>query len=136
MVILTIFFDGQLWVGIFERSTQGQLETAKVIFGGEPSDLEVRNFVIQNYHTIRFSRPVEIDEATQYRKTNFKRMQREVRKLFASAGIGTKAQQAMKVEQSTRKVERKTKTRLAKEERSERAFLLRQEKKKEKKKGR
>ncbi len=51
-------------------------------------------------------------------------------------GIGTKAQQAMSAGYEARKDERKAATRQAKQEESERRFALKQQKRKQKHRGR
>ena len=67
---------------------------------------------------------------------NPKRMQREVRKQVQSIGIGTKSQQALKLQQEQLKTERKLVCREQWEEERQRQFELKQQKKKEKHRGR
>ena len=67
---------------------------------------------------------------------NPKRMQREVRKQVQDAGIGTKSQQALKLQQEQLKTKRKTAGREQREVDKERKFELKQQKKKEKHRGR
>lgn len=63
-------------------------------------------------------------------------MQREIKNQLREKGVGTKAQQALKLRHEQAKVERKLKTRSQKEAEKERQYALRQEKKKAKHKGR
>ena len=35
---LTVYFEKPFWVGIFERTEDGKLSVAKVMFGVEPKD--------------------------------------------------------------------------------------------------
>lgn len=67
---------------------------------------------------------------------NPKRRQREVKKQLRNTGIGTKSQQALKLQQEQNKQERKIKSRKQKQAEAEYQFQLRQEKKKEKHRGR
>ena len=67
--------------------------------------------------------------------SNPKRMQREARKQTSASGIGTRSQQAIKLQQEQNKLIRKTKSREQKEAEKERRFELRQLKKNEKHKG-
>lgn len=67
---------------------------------------------------------------------NPKRVQREVRKHVQSAGIGTKSQQALKLQQEQLKTERKTASREQREAEKQRKFELKQQKRKEKHRGR
>ena len=65
-----------------------------------------------------------------------KRIQREIKKALAQTGIGTKSQQALKLQQEQNKQERKVKSREQKLAETERLFELKQQKKKEKHRGR
>lgn len=38
---LTVYYEGPFWVGVFERTEDGKLYIAKVVFGSEPSDKEI-----------------------------------------------------------------------------------------------
>ena len=73
---------------------------------------------------------------TEERKINPKRMQREINTQLKDKGMGTKAQQALKLQHEQNKIERKNKSREQKEAEKERQYALRQEKKKAKHKGR
>lgn len=67
---------------------------------------------------------------------NPKRIQREVRKQVQNSGIGTKSQQALKLQQEQLKAEHKTVSREQREAEKQRQFELKQQKKQEKHKGR
>lgn len=131
---LTVLFEEPFWVGILERSDGKRYEVCKIVFGGEPTDGEVYEFLLKNYNRLRFSRPVKAEPVTE-RKINPKRMQRIVRRSTENTGIGTKAQQALSREREQNKLERKAKSRAEKEEEKELRFEQKQQKKKEKKKG-
>ena len=89
---------------------------------------------MKNYYQLRFSPAV----ATNVKETgcNPKRIQREVRKQVQNAGIGTKSQQALKLQQEQWKTERKNANRERREAEKERKFELKQQKRKEKHRGR
>ena len=131
---LTVFFEEPFWIGVFERADGELLETSRIVFGAEPKDYEVYFYVLQNYHALRFSCPVRI-EASGEKKINPKRLQRIVRKETSGSGVGTRAQQAMKLEYESRKQENKKVSKEKREELELLKFEQRQEKKKEKKKG-
>ena len=38
---LTAYYEGQFWVVVFERTEDGKLYVAKVVFESEPSDKEI-----------------------------------------------------------------------------------------------
>lgn len=63
-------------------------------------------------------------------------MQREINSQLENKGIGTKAQQALKVQHEQNKIERKKQSREQREAEKERQFALRQKKKKAKHRGR
>jgi hypothetical protein len=134
MTSLTVYFDGQFWVGVFERSDGGRYAVAKIVFGAEPSDAEILDFTLKRYHSLVFSEPLQQAEAQQ-KKVNPKRMARLVRKASQQQGIGTKAQQAFKAEQERLKEQRSAERKKRREITEMERFALRQEKKKEKKKG-
>ena len=94
---LTVFFAEPFRIGIFERISEGKLSVCKVTFGAEPKDYEVYDFVLKNYYRLRFSPAVATDVKEAGR--NPKRVQREVRKQVQNTGIGTKSQQALKLQQ-------------------------------------
>ena len=131
---LSVFYDESFWVGVFERIEDGKLSVAKVTFGAEPKDYEVYDFVLKHYYNLQFSPAVEVAVAEKH--INPKRMQREIKKQMSNTGIGTKSQQALKLQHEQYKTERKKKNREQKQAEEQRLFELRQQKKKEKHRGR
>ena len=131
---LTVFFEEPFWVGVFERVVDGKLSVCKVTFGAEPKDYEVYEFVLKNYYRLRFSTAVATDVKETGR--NPKRVQREVRKQVKNTGIGTKSQQALKLQQEQLKTERKIVSQEQREAEKQRQFELKQQKRKEKHRGR
>lgn len=131
---LTVFFEEPFWVGVFECVSDRKLSVCKVTFGAEPKDYEIYGFVLKNYDRLRFSPAVEADAKEAGR--NPKRIQREVHKQMQNTGIGTKSQQALKLQQEQLKTERKVMSREQREAEKERRFALKQQKKKEKHRGR
>ena len=131
---LTVFFEEPFWVGVFERVSDGKLSVCKITFGAEPKDYEVYEFILKNYYQLRFSPAVATDVKETSR--NPKRVQRAVRKQVQNIGIGTKSQQALKLQQEQLKTERKTMSRERQEAEKQRQFELRQQKRKEKHRGR
>ena len=131
---LTVFFEDPFWVGVFERVSDGKLSVCKVTFGAEPKDYEIYAFILKNYYHLRFSPAVATDVKEAYR--NPKRIQRYVHKQTENVGIGTKSQQALKLQQEQFKTERKIVNREQREMEKERRFELKQQKRKEKHRGR
>lgn len=131
---LTVFFDDPFWVGVYECAQNGKLEAARAVFGAEPKDYEVYEYFIKNWNRLRFSPPVA-EKTENEPKINPKRMQRAIHQQLSQSGIGTKAQQALKLQQEQNKLERKSCSRQKAEEEKQRKFELRQQKKKEKHNG-
>ncbi len=131
---LTVFFEAPFWVGVFERVSDRKLSVCKVTFGAEPKDYEVYDFVLKNYYQLRFSSPVVTDVKETGR--NPKRVQREVRKQIQNTGIGTKLQQALRLQQEQLRTERKAVSREQRGAEKQRQFELKQQKRKEKQRGR
>lgn len=130
---LTVFFEDPFWVGIFERIENRKLSVAKVTFGAEPKDYEVLEFINRNYYQLQFSPAVET--VIKDTKKNPKRAQRDAKKQTLETGIGTKSQQALKLQQEQNKQERKVRSREQRDAESQRLFELKQMKKREKHKG-
>lgn len=107
---LLIFFEEPFWVGVFEHIDGGRLSVCKVIFGAEPKDYEICDFILKNYCNLRFSPSVETVTIEKSR-INPKRLQRAVKKQIETVGIGTKSQQALKLQQEQGKLERKKRSR-------------------------
>lgn len=130
---LTVFFEEPFWVGVFEKIEDGKLSAAKVTFGAEPKDYEVYEFLLKYYYRLQFSPAVET--AVREEKKNPKRLQREAKRQLENTGIGTKSQQALKLQQEQNKQERKVRSREKKLQEAERMFELKQQKKIAKHKG-
>ena len=126
---LTVFFEEPFWVGVFERIENGKLSVSKVTFGAEPKDYEIYEFVLKNYNGLRFSPAIE-------QTKNPKKLQREIHKSMSAKGIGTKSQQALQLQHEQCKQQRKAKSREEKVAEEKRLFELKQQKKKEKHRGR
>ncbi len=130
---LTVFFEEPFWVGVFERVSDGKLSACKVIFGAEPKDYEVWEFILKHYCELKFSFAVD----TKLKKTadNPKRRQRNAKKQIQSFGIGTKSQQVLQMQREKMKIERKQINKEYREAEKQRKFQLKQQKRKEKHKG-
>ena len=131
---LTVFFEEPFWIGVFEHISEKKLSVCKVTFGAEPKDYEIYDFVLKNYYRLKFSPAVVTDVKEASR--NPKRVQRDVRKQMQNTGIGTKSQQALKLQQEQFKTERKAVSREQREAEKQRQFELKQQKRKEKHRGR
>lgn len=131
---LTVFFEEPFWVGIFERIENGTLSVCKVTFGAEPKDYDVYDFILQHFYHLSFSPAVSA--AIRQTADNPKRRQRNVRKQMENTDVGTKSQQALQMQREENKLERKLVSREQREAEKQRQFELRQQKRKNKHRGR
>ena len=132
---LTVVFDEPFWVGVFERYSAEGMEAARVVFGAEPKDEAVYQTVLARYAQLAFSPAIAADKPDALAR-NPKRAQREVAKRLARAGVGTKAQQALQAQREEHRLASRSRNRQALYAEMERKFSLRQEKRKQKHKGR
>ncbi|HZK46155.1 MAG TPA: YjdF family protein [Clostridia bacterium] len=132
---LTVMFEEPFWIGLYEREYGGRYEVCKITFGPEPKDYEVYAFLLDNRQRLVFSPPIAA-EKTKEKRINPKRMQRQISRQLASyEGIGTKAQQALKLQHEEGKQARKKRTKEEKDAEAERRFEQRQQKRKDKHNG-
>ena len=130
---LTIYFEEPFWVGVFEELDGDKLSVCRMVFGAEPTDAEIYDFILKHYYLLRFSAPVKAE--IKQKADNPKRRQRNVRKQLENTVIGTKSQQALQKQYEENKAERKIKTREQREAEKQRQFELKQQKRKEKHRG-
>ena len=100
---LTVYHDGQFWVGLAERVENGRYGVARIVFGAEPSDEEILRFVASEWEKLAFFG----DEFTETSKPakNPKRRAREAAKALKRPAMGTKAQQALVAQREAMKQE-------------------------------
>lgn len=109
------------------------MKTCRVVFGSEPKDYEVYEFVLDNYYKLIFSKPIKAKN--NHNKINPKRLQRKISTEMKKKTIPTKAQEAISLQRELNKLARKKKSSKQKNYMKELKFQKKQEKKKQKKKG-
>lgn len=130
---LWVFFEEPYWIGVFERTEGNQLTAARVVFGAEPSDREVLDWLLENFDRLKFSPAVKGKGPAQL-AANPKRRQREAAK--AAAGRpGTRSQQALSLAREMSKLEKAAESRTRRDAQEQRKRQLRLEKKKAKHRG-
>jgi hypothetical protein len=133
----TIFFEKRYWVGAFERTDKEGYSIARHVFGGEPADPEIYEFVLNHYQDLNFGAPKEF--ILEIKRMNPKRVQKEVRRemerVKETARPSTFAQDYMREELEKKKLEKKRLSSAEKLARKEEQFMLKQEKRKEKHRG-
>ena len=133
---LTVYYEGQYWVGVAEQIIDGKTRAIQHIFGAEPQDEEVLKFVNQHLFKL-FCQTNAIVTAPRLipRKNNPKRLAREAAREVKSVGVSTHAQQAIKLEQEQRKKIRRKTSKEQKELEKERKWQLNRQKAKAKHQG-
>ena len=132
-VTLTVLFDAPFWVGVFERVEDDKLTVAKVIFGAEPKDYEVYEFILKNFYRLKFSPSLVIENNHTFE--NPKRKQRAARKQMQKTGLGTKSQRALQLQLEARKIELKNFNKMQQAVLKQHRFELKKQKHKEKHRG-
>jgi len=132
---LTVRFEAPFWICLYERGGGGRYEACKITFGAEPKDQEVYAFLLANWRSLEFSPPIAA-EGPRERKVSPKRARREARRQTRPAAIGTKAQQALALQREQGKEARTRRTREQREAEEAQKFAIRQEKRKQKHRGR
>lgn len=133
----TIFFEKRHWIAVFERTDKEGYAIAKHIFGKEPTDPEIYEFVLNHYDQLNYGSPKEF--SLVIKRQNPKRVQREVRKEMEKIKQTTKpstfAQNVMREDLEKGKKEKKKKKSFEKLAYKEEQFVSKQMKKKEKHRG-
>ncbi|QWQ98411.1 DUF2992 family protein [Clostridioides difficile] len=127
---LTVLFEEPFWVGIFERQDGKKYEACRVVFGAEPKEVEVYEFILERFFSLDFG-SIKLEKNVTKDNIGYKRMQRKVKKEQEKETIGTKAQNALKLQYEERKQDRKNLAKNRKEEEKRKDYLIwKQEKRK------
>src|SRR3989344_3370357 len=54
---VTVLLEKSFWTGIFERNDHEGYAVARKIFGGEPTDAELYEFVLTHFYELKFTEP-------------------------------------------------------------------------------
>lgn len=130
---LTVYYDGQFWVGIVEHVEDGRLSACRIVFGAEPSDEEILQLVVRKWESLQLLG--ETDAAPLKIAKSPKRRLREAARELSRRPMSTKSQQALSEARESQKIENRARRSQAKREESEERFERRQQKKKQKRKG-
>ena len=133
---LTVYHDGQFWVGLYERDDAGQLSFARVLFGSEPSLPEIEELVAgDSWRRLHFLPAGESTDRAPILAANPKRRQREAAKAARASAPSTRSQDAMKAAIEAQAEASKASAREQKHEVAEERWEHRVAKRKEKKRG-
>ena len=99
---LTVYHDGQFWVGLAEHVEGGRYGVARIVFGAEPSDEEILQFVVGKWEKLSFFGG-EPTEAIKPARTPSGAPAR--RRRPSQPAMSTKAQQALAAQREAMKRE-------------------------------
>lgn len=100
---LTVYHDGQFWVGLAERVEDGRYGVARIVFGAEPSNEEILQFVTSKWAKLAFFGD-KVTETSKPAKSP-KRRAHEAAKALKRPAVSTKAQQTLAAQRETMKWE-------------------------------
>ena len=87
---LTVYHDGQFWVGVVEHVENDMLKVERVVFGAEPSNEEVYTWVLERWSSLRLSAEAEpVGPRVGRLPGNPKRRAREAAKAMHQRGPST-----------------------------------------------
>ena len=132
---LTVLFQPPFWVGIAERWSSGGYQAAQAVFGPEPTDAQVYQWLEREWHRLRFT-SAAAGEGPGGEIRNPKRRQRQARQAAQTGRGCTKAQEVLSRQREQEGQLRQDRRCQRQREDEERKFLLKQQKKREKQRGR
>lgn len=134
----TVFFEGPFWVGILEEEDSRGYRVTRTVFGAEPGNAELLEFMLNTFHLLLVglvSEPARPEGPFRPEGPhNPKRIQREARR-DQGRGTSTKAQARLSASLAEDKAESKAWRREALCEAEALRFRLRTEKRKARHRG-
>jgi hypothetical protein len=137
-ITMTLLYDGAKWLALFERQNESGRSVCELFCGtSEPLIGEIYALLLQHYWTLEFSQPVVTAEAeiTASRPLNFKRMQRESRRLQEDSGTLVSVREATRAARALQKTLQTAAAKAAREAHTEYKYRIKQEQKKAKQRG-
>ncbi|WP_242143710.1 MULTISPECIES: YjdF family protein [unclassified Bacillus cereus group] len=132
---LTVYHDGQYFVGIITKKEKGKLYGARYIFGTEPSDEEILSFVNGKMFTyFQNFACYGVEVRTKQKPKNIKRLIRQAAKEVNVSRL-TKAQEAIQLSYELRKKEKQVLAKEQREAEKRRKRLMKVQKAKQKRRG-
>lgn len=133
---LTVYHDGQFWVGVIEDQDKGKLKAARYVFGKEPQDEEILQFIGKEMGSLMSGLSQEVAvKFSETKRVSPKRLARQAAQEVKQKGTSTYAQEALKLEYEQRKLQRQTYSKQQREAAKERLRELKVQKAKAKHRG-
>ncbi len=132
---LTVYYEDPFWVGLFEETDDDALyKCCRVVFGEEPTGPELFDFIRKRYSQLSFT-SVPLEEAEERKKTNPKRLAREINRQMNEFPRLNKAYEVIRLGYEQKKDLLRKADRERREIEEEKDFRLRCEKRKKKHRG-
>jgi hypothetical protein len=136
MMNLTVFYDGQFWVGVIERTTEEGLFASRHIFGAEPRDEEILEFVLNDLGRIIDQQTVAVPiEKKRRKRVNPKRLAREAARQMKEEPVSSKSQAAIQAQYEANKQEKRVAKREQRQQAQEERWQKKQAKAKQRHRG-
>lgn len=133
---LTVYHDGQFWVGVVEHVEDGMLSVARVVFGAEPSNEEVYTWVLERWTSLRLSAEAEpVGPRVGRIPGNPKRRARAAAKVMRQHGSSTASQLALARERERVKDESRSERAVRRQDEARSRWEHRRERKRRKHRG-
>ncbi|GAA3400434.1 YjdF family protein [Paenibacillus hodogayensis] len=134
---LTVFWDGQFWIGIVEDDSGGRLKACRHLFGAEPHDAEVLDFIrLRMNDLLEHTRSSLATGEIGRKRINPKRLARMAASEMKRRGVSTQAEEAIRLELEQRKKTSRQQSRQQREEEARRKREIAVQKAKAKHRGR
>ncbi|WP_405783641.1 YjdF family protein [Streptomyces sp. NBC_00859] len=140
-VTFTLCFEAPFWVGILEIAEAGELRATRHLFGHEPTDAELYQFLLchgQRLLERADADPAVPEESRRLARANPKRAMRLAAREAARVAEGqhsTASQEAIRLEGEQRVSQRAKESRKRKEKEAERKYAIARAKRKQRKRG-
>lgn len=138
-ISVTLLFDGAKWVALVERRDDEGYAVSEVFCGlSEPMLPLVYEMLLTTYATMEFTQPHATDAAgaAPPRRLNFKRMQRESKRLLTHGDTIVRVRDATREERALQKVQEAAEAKAAREAQEAEKYQRKQEQRKAKHRGR
>ncbi|AFH61060.1 YjdF family protein [Paenibacillus caseinilyticus] len=115
---LTVYFEGEFWVGVVEDESGGLYKACRQVFGSEPHDAEVLEFVQREMMPLlgRTQTGIDLGSALPDRgRVSPKRLAREAAREMQPTGVRSLAQEALARDLEHRRKTRRIVTKAQKE---------------------
>lgn len=134
--VFTVYFESPFWVGVLESEEEGRIVVAREVFGGEPGNAELLDFMLYRFALVpRFERKLSgAGGCPPPRVPSPKRALREAMRDRVRTP-STKAQAALKASREESRAESSSLSREESLAQGERRFELRAQKRKKKRAG-